>query len=225
MSRLPALSLLLLTSSAFAQDDLDAARKETAGSTEQVREIARGYYLKSDIGSTIYLLTYSGLLSGVMTVDLAVGSDFIDNEKNSVSWEVIFSQSLLNGPKWDVQPTVLPSNQFIQGDLHTFSGLAAVEASVYPTRRFGVGGRVGGGVMVAPLLINPDEYNTTVATAWGGVLSPVHGSPMPVIMGGPTIEYYTKLSHFSVGLDVDAQYVIGLNDLGIVPKGYMKYTF
>jgi len=222
---LTAALLITATAPAFAADEASAARA-SAAETEKVREIVRGYYLKSNIGSTVYLLTYGGgLLSGVMTVNLAVGSDFIDNEKSSLSWEVIFGQNLQNGAKWDVQTQVLPPNQLIQGDLHLFTAAAVVEASTYPTRRFGVGVRAGGGVSIAPLLMDVNEYNTTVVPAWGGVVSPIMSSPLPVIIVGPTIEYYTKLSHFSLGLDVDAQYVIGLNDLGISPTGYMKYTF
>ena len=41
-----------------------------------------------------------------------------------------------------------------------------------------------------------------VFPAFGNSL-PVHQSPHPVFFGGPTVEYYTKLSHFSVGLDAD----------------------
>lgn len=223
-----ALTALIFSSAALAQDDAaEEARTAAASTEEEVREIARGYYLKSDIGSTIYVLTYGGgILSGVMTIDLAVGSDFIDNERNSLAWEVIFSQSLLNGAKYDVQPTILPAEQWMQGDLHAFTGLAVIEGSIYPTRRFGLGLRAGGGIMYAPLLIEAAQYQEEVVNeTWGGVVSTITDAPMPVILVGPTIEYYTKLSHFSVGVDVDAQYVIGLNDLGIVPKGFFKYTF
>ena len=38
------------------------------------------------------------------------------------------------------------------------------------------------------------------------------------------IEYYTKLSHFSVGADIDVLYMLGL-DLALNPTGYLKYTF
>jgi hypothetical protein len=43
-------------------------------------------------------------------------------------------------------------------------------------------------------------------------------------VGGPTIEYYTKLSHFSIGVDVDVYYVINF-DLAVAPAGFLKYTF
>src|SRR5689334_9345734 len=117
MLRLMTACLLLSDPTAWAQDDApDAAKTAAATSEEKVREIVRGYYLKSGIGSTIFLLTYgNGLLSGQMTVDLTVGDDFIDNEKNSIAWEVTFSQSLQNGIKWDQQVGVLAPNQYIQG--------------------------------------------------------------------------------------------------------------
>ena len=51
-----------------------------------------------------------------------------------------------------------------------------------------------------------------------------HGTPHPIVMGGPTFEYYTKLSHFSVGIDADVFYAIGF-DLGASVTGTLKYTF
>jgi hypothetical protein len=44
------------------------------------------------------------------------------------------------------------------------------------------------------------------------------------VQGGPTFEYYTKLSHFSAGIDVDVFYAIGF-DLGLNATGNLKYTF
>ena len=45
-----------------------------------------------------------------------------------------------------------------------------------------------------------------------------------MVLGGPAFEYYSKLAHFSVGLDADIFYAIGF-DLGANAIGYMKYTF
>ena len=66
-------------------------------------------------------------------------------------------------------------------------------------------------------------YEADVVSQFG-IPANVHEGPLPMALFGPTIEYYTKLSHFSVGVDVDVTYVIGF-DLGISPFGYMKYTF
>ena len=80
--------------------------------------------------------------------------------------------------------------------------------------------------MLIPLLMHEDAFNKQVIPVdWGLTTDPtVHGQPLGVVQGGPTIEYYTKLSHFSVGADVDVSYIIGF-DLGINATGYLKYTF
>jgi hypothetical protein len=102
------------------------------------------------------------------------------------------------------------------------------EFSFYPTRRFGIGLRAGGGVMFTPLLMgngNPSGWvENVVAQTWGGTGTTVHSTPHPTILVGPTIEYYTKLSHFSIGADIDFVYAVGFEG-GIMATGYMKYTF
>ena len=92
-------------------------------------------------------------------------------------------------------------------------------------RRFGIGMRAGGGIMLTPLLVFEDSYkNVIIPTAWGNNRPAVHDSPHPMFGGGPTFEYYTKLSHFSIGADVNGFYALGL-DLGLSATGYLKYTF
>jgi hypothetical protein len=220
------LGLLGLSATAWAQDE----EKKNARNFENevVREVVRGYYLKADIGTTIYMNTYgitrtSGqpLLSGVMSLNLGLGSDFIDKERFSAAWEVQFGQGLFNGPLLD-ELLQLPGLK-LEGDIHTLSATAAVEVSTYLTRRFSLGVRGGGGVMVIPLLMDPTYYEADVVSQFGTPAN-VHEGPLPMGLFGPTIEYYTKLSHFSVGVNVDATYVVGF-DLGISPFGYMKYTF
>ena len=46
----------------------------------------------------------------------------------------------------------------------------------------------------------------------------------PVVRGGPPFEFYTKLSHFSLGVDTDIFYAVNF-DLGLSITGSMKYTF
>ncbi len=221
------MAVLSFAPAAALAQEMEGARDEARASEEKVREIVRGYYVKSNIGSTLFLVGYgNGILSGVMSINLTVGSDFVDNERNSLAWEITFGQMLQNGISWEQQNGVIAPNLYIQGDLHIFSAAAQVEASVYPTRRLGVGIRAGGGVAMAPLLIEESEYlDEVVNGAWGGQASTVNGSPLPMIIGAPTIEYYTKLSHFSLGLDVEAMFLVGPNALGLTPSGYMKYTF
>ncbi|MBT3220191.1 MAG: adventurous gliding motility protein CglE, partial [Proteobacteria bacterium] len=227
----------LLAPAASAQDfeDLDSPTSSKKSSKKKrerrqnaeadiIREIERGYFLKAGVGSTAYLLAHgSPLLSPGTTTAISGGGDFFDTERMSMAWELSFEQGLHNGAKYEDQAG-MGANQLIQGDIHTFSILATYEVSWYVTRRLGLGLRAGGGVMLTPLLVHRDSYiDIVVAQHWGGLQPNVHETPHPVVGGGPTIEYYTKLSHFSVGIEVNAFYAIGF-DLGIYSSGYLKYT-
>ena len=233
MRTLLTIALSLVATTAFAQgiENLDAAdskKKAKSSKEDVVREITKGTYIKAGAGSSQFFgiggTPYGQFLSPVIAMELGVGHEFVDNERLSVAGEFDIHQGLFNGPKED-ELSGLPAAVLFQGDLHTFTMLGGVEVSTYPGRRFGIGLRAGGGVMVAPLLMHPDKYNgTVVAEYWQGLASPVHGNPLPLGFAGPTIEYYTKLSHFSIGLDLDVTYVIGF-DLGLNGTGYLKYTF
>lgn len=213
--------------------DLDGGSRKQAKSASRerdtglVREIERGYFMKANLGSTMYLAPRGfDLLDPGTTVALSVGQDFIDRERMSVSWELMFHQTLNNGSRFNETGGFgLGPDLLIQGDIHTYTVIAAAEVSTYPTRRLGLGARAGAGVTLIPLLMFPSEYETQVVNgAWGGNRAPVHDGPKPVILIGPTLEYYTKLSHFSVGVDVDMTLAIGF-ELGLSSTGYLKYTF
>jgi len=235
-----ALALLLLVSPLLAEtrahagdiEDLDSdskhhekPSKEEKKHAEVVREIERGFYAKANIGSTTYLLNFGGgILRSGTALGLSLGDDFIDHEKNSMSWELQLQQGVHNGLNWQTgSQSGLPQQRWIQGDTRTFSGLVGIEYSVYPSRRFGVGIRAGGGVLVAPLLMFQSAYQTDVVPEFGGTI-PANSGVHPLGYAGPTIEYYTKLSHFSLGADADVAFSVGF-DLGVSATGYMKYTF
>jgi hypothetical protein len=204
--------------------DTSADGKQRTLENTIVREVERGMYLKANLGSNSYIGTYSGLIRPVIAVNLGIGSDFVDNENMSLAWEFQFAQALHNGPKLDELPG-LTGGPLVQGDIHTLSGIVTLEASFYPSSRLGIGLRAGGGMMFVPVLVEASAYETEiVAGAWGGTAPALHDGPMPMVAGGPTLEYYTKLSHFSVGVDVDVYYVIGF-DIALAPTGYLKYTF
>ncbi|MEZ4316542.1 MAG: adventurous gliding motility protein CglE [Myxococcota bacterium] len=230
-----ALATSLLSTAALADDQVDdldsagsnkSAAKSTARKGGQVREVVRGFYVKANAGSIVFFGPRggAGLLEPGTALALSVGQDFIDKEKSSAAWEVFFHQSLNNGAKY-FQQSGLGPNLLIQGDIHTFTGGVSFEYSTYVTRRLGIGAKVGGGVSFVPLLMLEQEYlETVVGDSWGGNIPPVHNSPVPVVLGGPTVEYYTKLSHFSLGLDAVFSFYVGL-DFGADITGFLKYTF
>lgn len=211
-------------------DDLDTSSNDSRKKrkhdrkrvvSEQVREIVRGTYAQANIGGAMYLGQFSGWVSPGTALGLSFGQDFIDHEKHSMSWELSFYQGVHNGT--DYETALSNGGPPIEGDLRTYTVDGTLKWATYPTRRVGLGLRAGGGVLFSPLLIDHDFYNTEVLPEIGGEPG-YHGSPHPVVVGGPTFEYYTKLSHFSVGMNVDAFYAIGF-DLGMNITGDMKYTF
>ena len=226
------LASALLSSSALAQsyEDLDSSGEEKKAPREEVvREIVRGNYAKANVGAGFYLGQFSSSVSAGTSVGMAFGGEFMDQKTLSMAWEVAFFQGINNGAGYEEQAAAgcAQLGNCIQGDLRTYSFLGLGEASWYPTRRLGIGLRAGVGVLLSPLLIDEKYYNETVVDeAWGLAANPpqYHEATHPVVVGGPTFEYYTKLAHFSVGADVDIFMAMGF-DLGASATGYMKYTF
>ena len=236
----------LVSPLAHAQDDYGDLDDPEEGTTKKakkqrknrqqiadgpVKEITRGTYAKSSVGGALYLGNFSGFVNAGTSVGLSVGHEFYDQETVSMGVEAMFFQGIHNGCYYELQAAgECPSapgmaGPLIQGDLRTYTLAVVYEASYYPIRRIGIGLRAGGGVLFSPLLMNEQYFNEEVVEdAWGGQNPGYHGAPHPVVMGGPTFEYYTKLSHFSVGLDADVFYAINF-DLGASITGNLKYTF
>jgi hypothetical protein len=209
--------LLVSPSLAAAQDD----------GGREVREITKGTYAKANVGGALYVGPRSQYISPGSAMGLSVGSDFVNQERVSMAWEVQFSQGIHNGTNYEIQAeeNCAAAGTCTQGDLRTYTFAALFEVSAYPARRFGVGGRAGAGMMLTPLLMDEQYYTETVIPRLG--IDPsqdIHQSPHPVVMIGPTFEYYTKLAHFSAGLDVDAFYALSF-DIGVSITGSLKYTF
>lgn len=232
-----------LSTTAMAQDDVgsldgpgdeDSSRdKRKQSGPKEVREVTKGFYVKSNVGGALYLGKFSGFVRPGSSVTLAVGQDVLDRETMSGGWEVGFTQGIHNGCNYELQAALACSaNQggtrpspYVQGDLRTYTLAANGELSFYPVRRFGVGLRAGAGVLFSPLLMDEERYQTEVIQRYfGGVDPGYHGPPKVVVLGGPTFEYYSKLAHFSVGADVDVFYALAF-DLGMNITGYFKYTF
>ena len=199
--------------------------------TEVIREVERGLYVKANAGATAYILKYGGgIMRSGSALSLWVGNDFIDNERNSMAWEIGVYEGVHNGmPYWEQEARGINPSRFTQGDTRTYALLLGGEYSAYPWRRVSIGAKLGTGVLIAPLLMNRDASNfetEVLYRTWAGIgnIPAVHRSPHPVAYAGVTSEWYTKLSHFSMGLDIEAFFPITF-DLGISGSLYMKYTF
>lgn len=191
--------------------------------SDQVREIERGTYVKTNVGTQFLFATHDqGPLFGAnVATSIALGTDFVDRRRFSAAIEGHFAQTLYRGPTG----RAVRDQTLSQGDLHSFEGAAVLEVSAYPAPRFGIGLRGGVGVAHFPLLADQDAFFTKIVPAMGGHVPLLHANGVWVqLIGGPSLEYYTKLAHFSVGADLDLVAIVGF-DVGFRPSGYLKYTF
>jgi hypothetical protein len=225
----------LFSSAALAQDydDLDnndsSSRDRRAPEIDRdVREITKGTYAKANVGGAFYLGSFSQFVRAGTALGLAVGRDFVNQERTSMAWELMFAQGIHNGTHYDTQAAegCVQTQNCIQGDLRTYTFAGTVEWATYPNRRFGIGVRGGAGLLLSPLLMEETYYQQEVVQGSWGLAEDFgfHDTPHPIVLGGPTFEYYTKLAHFSVGADADVFYAIGF-DLGASVSGNLKYTF
>jgi hypothetical protein len=220
-----------------ASDDLEEEEGESSGGRSRssslasgtVREIQRGFFGKSNVGGIGYL-PVSGVGLGGTThagtlVGLSLGQDFVDQEKMSMAWELGVLQGLNGGEEYFVQSSVgCGAMACTEGDLRSYSVEVSYEFSYYPVRRIGLGVKVGGGILYSPLLMFSTSYAEEVLPDYGGIDYGYHNAVHPFGGGGLTFEYYTKLSHFSVGGEGGVFYGVGWG-MGWTGSGYLKYTF
>jgi len=204
-----------------SDDSGDTARGGTsrtaAKPTARVREVVKGFYARAGVGFLAWLPPVGLEASGVgNSVDLALGGDIVDQLGFTLSVEGQFFQGVSNGPP-------IPG-VYLQGDFRSIGGLGRVRAGLNFGGRqikrwtFFFGG--GGGVYYSPQL-QPEMVGTDAAVNW------IHGKPAGMVAGNVGIEFYTKLSHFSLGLDASFYAVLGLpvTALSLSPTIFFKYTF
>ena len=159
------------------------------------------------------------------TISMVGGKDIIDRENMSVSWEAGLISSIHNGNYHEEQAALGCGGMgtCVQGDSRTFLFHWCRRIFLLSKCRFDIGVRGGGGIMSIPLLMDELYYQEKIVPSFGAT-SIVHQGVKTVGMGGLTFEYYTKLSHFSIGLDADFIFVVGVG-AGANTNGYFKYTF
>lgn len=196
-----------------------------------VREIVKGAYLKVNLGPLFWLPPISSFTSTTGTeMDISFGYDVVDTLGFTLSIEGSFVQVITNGD--GVSTEIGRDIQSpIQGDFRIFGGTASIRAAANiggkRVKRFSISGHGGGGVGYSPTNIPRDSevYARMFSRmAYGEVLQ---DKLLGLVQGGLGFEYYTRLSHFSVGLDVDFNVILGgpIVAMGVATNAFAKYTF
>lgn len=222
-----------------AGDEVDidrdtSARARRARETQQrkrkrpVREVVKGAYAKINLGPLIWLPPISGFTSSTGTqMDFSFGYDVLDQLNFTLTVEASFFQIITNGDGVSID---LPFASPIQGDFRVFGGIVAVRAGPNlggkRVKRLSIQVHAGGGVGYSPLLVDAQSQNVVarIAAGYGYIMQ---GRPLGIVQAGVGVEYFTRLSHFSLGLDLDFDVLLGgpVTGMGLGIDAFVKYTF
>ena len=223
--------------------DIDRDRRESPRARQQkkarkriVREVVKGFYAKLNFGPLIWLPAISTHAGSTGTAfDLSVGGDVIDQLGFTLSVEGSFFQVVANaGHGFGVGEgtNVEAQNSPIQGDFRVFGGIVGVRAGPnvggQKAKRLSISGHAAGGVGYSPVLIDMGE--TTIAAnniASRGGWGILQGRALGLVQAGLGVEYYTRLAHFSLGVDIDYDLILGgpIPAMGLGIDIFVKYTF
>ena len=220
-------------------DDVEPERRQGTRKKRKrrVREVVKGAYLKINIGPQFWLPPISNVTSTSATeLDFSFGYDVIDRLPFTLTIEGSFTTLVANGTGVNDELAfntllALGIAPTIQGDFRLYGG--TVDLRFGPnfggkkTKRGNISIQVGGGAGYSPALIDlpdPIVVNRMNANGKGYLLQ---GRFLGLITPGIGVEYYTKLSHFSLGLDVDANIILGgpAIAIGVGLDFFAKYTF
>ncbi len=219
-------------------------RKERARTKKKkraTREVVKGLYAKINIGPLFWFgsikgdnVSRTGTSSTGTEMDFSLGYDIVDTLPFTLAVEASFFQVITNGTgvSEDLNRDRIGLPSAIQGDFRIYGAIVAVRAGPNlggkRVKRLNISGHAGGGIGYSPPLIDMQSPTVAgrIASEYGAIMQ---GRPLGLVQGGVGIEYYTKLSHFSIGLDIDFNVIIGgpapLIGMGLATDIFVKYTF
>lgn len=231
MKKLPLLSLLALlavslaipaVSEARRGDDGDEFEEDTPkrgrGARKPVaREVVHGAYIKATFGSLGWFPPLGSESSFGTAAGFEFGYDAVDKLGMTLSVNATFYQGINNGISVNDG-----GSGITQGDFRSIGGLVGVRLGLNPgkrkVRRWAIGLDVKGGIYVSPKLREANAYDAgLVQASLGGLILP-----------GVGLEHFSRLSHFSLGVDVHIPLIVGTGlgfAAGIDITPFFKYTF
>ena len=210
------------------EDESPRERRAPPKRKRPTREVVKGAYAKINLGPLFWLGDISPFVSSSGTeIDFSFGYDVLDRLKFTLTVEASFFQVISNGDGVSVD---LAFGSPIQGDFRIFGGMAAVRAGPNVggrrVKRLAIAFHAGGGIAYSPPLVDMQSQNviSRIAASYGFIMQ---GIPLGLVQGGMGLEYYTRLSHFSLGLDVDFNVILGgpVVAMGLATNAFIKYTF
>ena len=173
---------------------------EGPAKAQQVRAVERGFVLETEVGAYFRVNELGGRRYGLgFLTGFHMGYDI------APFLSVLVGASAISAPSAPDTPQGLPS------DLFFLSPQAALQVALITSERNFLWVRGGGGLAFAlPEQVNGQTY----------------GEPGPMFTGSVGFERYTKLRHFSIGVQVGATIFLKPElAVGITVAPLLKYTF
>jgi len=198
---------------ANASQVADSRGVETYWGDEELTEVEQGFYIDSRFGTLLYLagdMTDYSDMAGFL-VGFGFGYDVMPKILSlELDFQLAFHGSNIVGSDGVNDPAAT-----IEGDFSTLRIPIALNASYFFTDRLNIHGSLTGGLSYNPQAKDGVKNGNTVT-----------GYEIDYYIGlRAGIEYYTGLRHFSLGLELEYDYIIqsAVMALGITPT--LKYTF
>lgn len=196
--------------------------KQVSEEQSALKDVVHGVYVQAMMTDTAFLgITqlapevgpvgdYTNWGLGLRT---ALGVDVLDQPRFGLALELAYYQAAFNG----YGPADAVGSP-IQGDFrsHTVQVAARPAIVLSKNRRWSLYGKVSGGAFRSEVLTDPATHP----------VAGVHGTFKPFGGAALGLEYYSKLSHFSVTfVEAELLYILGFDaSLGVNFVG-LKYTF
>jgi hypothetical protein len=205
----------------FEEEDRRSSRRgRGTRQNQQAREVVHGFYVKAAYGTVLWFGDLGANSSPGTCATFELGYDIVDQLGVTVSVTGTFFQGINNGITAHQDEG---GSGVTQGDFRSIGGLAGARIGFNPgkrkVRRWTIAIDLKGGVFFSPSL--RDDPNDGLAGA-------LQASPGALIQPGLGLEHFSRLTHFSLGLDLHVPLVVGTPAnfvAGLDVVGFLKYTF
>ncbi len=195
----------------------ESNRRRSRARKPVAREVVHGAYIKATFGSLGWFPPLGSESSFGTAAGFEFGYDAVDKLGMTLSITATYYQGINNGISRNDG-----GSGITQGDFRSIGGLVGVRLGINPgkrkVRRWAIALDVKGGIYVSPKLREPNS-------AAAGMLQASLGG---LILPGIGIEHFSRLSHFSLGVDVHTPLIVGTGlgfAAGIDITPFFKYTF
>jgi hypothetical protein len=206
-----------------------AAGAQASESEEGPREIVHGLYAKAHVGYQLWVGT--PYVSYGPQFMFGAGYDFLDQLSYTVSAEANLLMGTINGISGS--QAGVPGDSPVQGDFQSIGGIVAVRGAYNlggtEIKRLSLYARAGGGVWYSPEARGAEDDDNPIN---GITLQTPHGAPKPTIAGALGAEYFTRLAHFSLGIEAQMLGIIARTNVtggnfspALDINLLLKYTF